>query len=201
MVKNTILSNKLYIYQDILNFLIFQKDWAKLPLCDCIKILLQESGYDCEISFENMNEDRLFELEDYVQKYLRKTVTELRCSHSETYLNISKEKFHFLPGHRKLILNLKSTVCTTSTLSRPVMSPTLMHLEAILEEVKNTPAFSELLKEIIDQAIKNYATTQNNNRYSEFIKYFTLYLYLLCGPKSYEILYANLPFPSISTIS
>lgn len=154
-----------------------------------------------------MNEDRLFELEDYVQKYLRKILTELTCSHSETYLNISKEKFNFLPGHRKLILNLKSTFCTkrTSTLSKPVMAPNLapklMHLKVILEEIKNTPAFSELLIEIMDQAIKNYSTTQNNNRYSEFIKYFTLYLYLLCGQKSYEILCANLPFPSITTIS
>ena len=68
-------------------------------MCDCIKILLQNSGYDCELSFENMNDDRLCELENYVQKNLRNIVTELKCSHSEIYSNISKKDFHFLPGH------------------------------------------------------------------------------------------------------
>lgn len=148
-----------------------------------------------------MNNDRLLQLENYVEKHLSNTVMDLKCTHSETYSNILKEKFEFLPGHRKLVLNFKSLflLTDTSTMSKLVMFP--MHFENILEELKESAALSGLLKEIIESALKNYATAPNNHRYSEFIKYFATYSFLLSGRQSYELLCANLPFPSISTIS
>lgn len=150
-----------------------------------------------------MNDNLLLELENYVGEKLLNVVAELKCSHGETYSKLVR-KFRFLPGHRALILNLKQqfSLIRTSISPNQRMLPTNIEdiLSNILEEVKNSPAFSELLKEIIESAIKNYAKTPNLRRYSEFMRYFALYLFLLCGRRSYELICSNLPFPSTPTI-
>lgn len=152
----------------------------------------------------------LLELENYIDKRLRNIFAELKCKHNETYSK-SIGKFQFLPGHRALILNLKPSLkqsffnMSTSTSSNLSTIPTSSSnfgeiLSNILDEVRKSPAFSNVLREIIESAINNYAKTPNLYRYSEFIRYFALYLFLLCGRRSYEILSSNLPFPSASTI-
>lgn len=186
-------------------------NWNKLPLCDCMKMLLRESGYDNKLCFENMNNDYLLELENYIEEHLRNVAEDLKCSHSESYSKILIGKFHFLPGHRKLVLNFKKLFSFESELQRESVEPTLsksvlfsMNFERVLEElkdlVKDAPAFSGLLREIIQSAVENYSKSPNNHRYSQFIKYFAMYLFLLCGRQSYELLCANLPLPAVSTI-
>lgn len=196
-------------------FFTFVKDWEKLEnftgtkLPSCVKIILRATGYDCQLSYENMNENTVFQLEDHVNKYLRSVVREIKCSHTKIYSTFMMDTFHFLPGNRVLILNLKEYffLLNTSLKTTPLMKsvegsvvPPLSIFEAILEEIENSPAFSNVLKEIIRSAVEIYAKTPNLYRYSEFIQYFSLYLFLLCGRRGYELLCSNLPLPSTSTI-
>lgn len=160
--------------------MIFHKDWDKLQLCDCVKILLRTSGYDCELCFENVNEDLLLELENHIEKQLLNLVAELKCSHSKAYSK-SEGIFRFLPGHRAMILNLKQQFALmrksiSSNLEKPPTN--IQSMIDILDEVKNATGFSELLKQLIESAVNNYSKTPNLYRYSEFIRFVAIYLFL-----------------------
>lgn len=73
-------------------------------------------------------------------------------------------------------------------------------LDAVLTRVKNEPALSNLLKELVQMALSNFGKPQNRNRYSEFVQYFSAYIFMICGRKCYEFLQNNLPLPSVSTV-
>lgn len=130
------------------------------------------------------------DMEEYVFENSQHIFKDLNCRHSEFYKTQATEqgKFKFLPGHRTLLLVLPSYVTKMSE-TRPNQINTLQ------EE-----SFSVLLGELIKSAQNNAGKEKHHVRYTDIIRHFFTYVYLLCGRNCYETLNRNLPIPSTKTI-
>lgn len=142
---------------------------------------MQKSGFDSPTQVQ-LNQSELNQLEESINQ--NRTIfgtigTEslVKCSHIEYYKQC--ENFKFLPGHRLLILKISQG-----------------HENQIFEH----PEFSILLQNLIQTALNNYEKPSNNYRYSNFIMDFAIYVYIMAGKACYEVVAANLPIPSASTI-
>lgn len=60
--------------------------------------------------------------------------------------------------------------------------------------------YSVILSQLIKTAERNKNKSKHANYYSDTIKYFSTYIFLLCGRTCYETLCRNLPIPSTKTI-
>lgn len=60
--------------------------------------------------------------------------------------------------------------------------------------------YSFILNEMIKTAESNMYRDKNHVIYSDTIRYFSTYVFLLCGRSCYEMLRSNLPLPSVKTI-
>lgn len=149
-----------------------------LPMC--IKKLLAVSGYDTFGSLRNITEESLEEIENHINTNSRTTIEALCCCHSEYYK--SQEKFKFIPGHRCLIISL-------SKLNYSAYESHYM--------VQNSQKFSYFLKELINAATM---IEEKCSKYSDLIRWFATYIFLLCGRSCYEVLNHNLPLPSTRTV-
>lgn len=118
---------------------------------------------------------------------LNKSILEnIECVHTRFYKNSleNSKPFEFLPGHRLYLLNFAQSPAKTDT------NQTFDH-----------PAFSKLLQILFQTALKNYNNTSSkNNRYSEDLMDFAIYIYIMAGKACYEVISANLPMPSFKTI-
>lgn len=107
------------------------------------------------------------------------------CSHIEYYKN--SQNFKFLPGHRLFILKFSESL------------PEADGNDAFQRAFQH-PAFSPLLQNLIQTALKNYDKSSTNKRYSNLLTDFAIYIYIMAGKAVYEVIAANLPLPSTSTI-
>lgn len=64
----------------------------------------------------------------------------------------------------------------------------------------DTGKFSVILTELLRTAEQNFKKSKHANQYNDIIKYFSTYIFLLCGRTCYETLHKNLPIPSTKTI-
>lgn len=165
------------------------KIWNNFPGCDCLKLILINSGYDNLASLKCINQDRLNELEVHINEN-RENLEVLICAHKNRYLE--QRKFHFLPGHSALMLNWCENE-VQNLLQDEVQNKT--------ETFNiNDPAFSRILKEIITSGLSNHSKRPNVHRFSEMIMDFSIYLYIMAGKSCYETLSANLPLPKAGTV-
>ena len=67
--------------------------------------------------------------------------------------------------------------------------------------VDNNDNFKPFLKKLHESAIVNSNRKKSGNRYDNALKLFATYLYTIGGRMLYETLYANLPLPSLTTVS
>lgn len=147
----------------------------------CIKTILISSGFDCEIALKGLNSDCIVEIESHIQN-------DRHILLDTPYQNI--ENFKFLPGHRTIILSIPA------------------YLEEL--KVKTTNNVEELFSgyQYLSSIMRGLLETANNNknkhpkayRYSEMIRYFATYVFLMCGRACYDTLCANLPIPKTETI-
>lgn len=158
------------------------KIWNDFPGCECLKLILINSGYDNLASLNCINCDSLTKLEDDIEKN-RQIVENLTCDHKNIYLE--RDTFQFLPGHRALLIEW----CKNQLKD---------HQDDLFN--KNHPAFSTILSEIIGSALNNYNKSANSHRYSEVLVDFSIYLYIMAGKACYETLSLNLPIPKAGTI-
>lgn len=145
--------------------------------------ILTHCGYDNIISIRGINDKQLIELERFVQEKLRHVLV------GSVYENIGP--FCFTPGHRRILLSLVSRV-NESTDRKDDQKYTEQKIELL--------PISFLLKEMIKTEIDNGRRHKNHYRYPDTILYFATYIYMLCGKSCYEVLRANLPFPTDKTI-
>lgn len=144
-----------------------------------VKVILMRSGFDTKTALLCLNEESIIEIEQFVDE--NRDVLK-----GTTYENITNE-FKFKPGHKIFILRLPDK---------------LKDLEKI-GCVNNEPKvfdFSFVLKTFIETAEKNDGKKSKGFRYNDVNRYFSTYIYLLCGRACYETLSANLPIPQASTI-
>lgn len=83
---------------------------SKVPLC--MKKLLTISGYNSTWSFKSLTEGKLPDIEEYIEKRHRKIADQF-----DEYKDI--RPFEFLPGHRALILGIKSEIIDIQETKKP----------------------------------------------------------------------------------
>lgn len=143
--------------------------------------ILYECGFDTKTSLLNIDEGTITEIEEFIngnRQILRKT----------TYDGVGV--FKFKPGHKRFILNL----------SRHITTCMLLNSEKIRENECDSNDFTYILKELIETAKLNSGRDPRGFRYNESIRYYSTFIYLLCGKACYEALSANLPIPQPNTI-
>lgn len=147
---------------------------------------MQKSGFDSPTYLHGMTEIQLNKLEGNINQ--NRSILENietgslgECSHIEHYTRI--ENFKFLPGHRFLIMK-------ASKIPPPIDE----------NQAFEHPAFSTLFQSLIKCALKNYEKLPTSYRYSNLIKDFAIYIYIMAGKACYEVVAANLPLPSASAI-
>lgn len=166
----------------------------------CVKELLNESGYDNIISIEEMNETKLIEVEQYIERKLRENVNKLCCCSSEFYRE--NRPFEFLPGHKILIHFLSKTLreshhenANENASKNASENVSNQDLDESREE------YSTLLEELIRSSKYNSKQIPTQHRYTEVLKCVSTYIFMLAGKKCYELLCTNLPIPKTPSIS
>lgn len=164
-------------------------NWLKIeeiicePLTMCIKQILYSCGYDTFQSLKGISEQSLSHIENHINTASRLTIENLHCSHSVYYKSL--DEFRLLPGHRSLIISLSKVNFSENE---------KQHLDRDSKIPKNA---SYVLKELINTA----ATIEKKcHEYSNIIRWFATYIFLLCGRSCYEVLNHNLPLPSTKTV-
>lgn len=157
----------------------------KSKICNCVKELLIQCGFENRASLENINDTNLQMMEEYI-KNNRNCLENLPECHRNKYQ--SQAEFNFLPGHRVLLLNLPQICKLERAESRSD------------DRIADNPAFSTMLKELIRTAVQNSNKTPNNYRYSDVVFDFAMYTFMMGGRALYEVLRANLPLPAVSTV-
>lgn len=150
-----------------------------------------------------MNEISIPQIEDYVNsngnKDFIELVENLNCCHSKEYKSsITNKTFTFLPGHKSLILRVAEIVANSTFSKEETVQSQMTHLWNEVERF--APALPKMLKELVQTALINSQTSPNFNRYSDILKYFAIYVYLLSGKQCYEVLCSNFAMPAASTI-
>lgn len=158
----------------------------------CVKVILIGCGYDNLLSIQNINEHLLNEIETYATDKLVDDIKRINCCHSSTYHSqFINRTFGFVPGHRALILEL-GKCCSSSEIIAKITEKTINDTSA--------PALSNLLAELVRTAHANFGQPIHLNRYSEMIKCFAMYIFMVCEKFCYEIICKNLPMPATSTV-
>lgn len=159
-----------------------------LPLC--VKKILCFCAYDSFNTLRELNAQKICEIEKCVVDCGEKLVSELDCCHSNTYKNL--KSFKLLPGHRALLLDLPNHIPTHSNASSS------RNIDR--ENSENHNSLSTMLVELIKSAEKNALKSKHHSEYSDIVRYFFTYIYLMSGRSCYDTLQRNLPIPSIKTI-
>lgn len=158
------------------------KIWNNFPDCECLKILLINTGFESLTSLKCINRDLLIEVKKNIEKN-RNILQTLACDHKSRYLGM--DKFEFLPGHYALLLDwCQNQLCNLSTDTF---------------NAKHS-AFSPILSELINSALSNHKKPAKSHRFSEVLVDFSIYIFIMAGKACYETLSLNLPIPKAGTI-
>lgn len=140
-----------------------------------IKEILNRNGFDTEIALSQMNTEFLKLVEAQESKQL---------------------PFSFLPGHRALLLGLPNKIKEFNAWLLKHASQNKTPMQCLLD----LPNITFIMKELIKTAINNSEVNPQRRRFSDAIKNFGIYLYMMCGKAAYEIISNNIPLPQPSTI-
>lgn len=174
-------------------------DWSEIEdeigcIPMCLKVVLSATGYESLQAIAELNEQKINECEEYIASHDQNVVADLNCCHSEKYK--SQNRFMFLPGHRTILQILPKTVKTilsARSCNRDTSS-------LIKSSQGRSASRSVILNELIKTSDTNSQNQKNHAKYSDTIKDFFTYIYLLSGKSCYETLNANLSIPSTKTI-
>lgn len=146
---------------------------------------MMQSGFDNHHSLSLIDETAIKRVQSYINEN-RQFLDSIDCHHKNMYQR--QEQFNFLPAHYIALMNKQNFVHVRSPIQNSLF-------------LLNNRAFSPLLKALIETALKNFGRDQNGFRYPNLIHDFAVYIYMMGGKANYEILSANLPLPSVVTIS
>lgn len=142
-------------------------------------------GYDSLFSLREINESKIDKIENHITVNHMETIKTFNCCHSNYYKNLTT--FRFLPGHASII----------SALPKYIENYKIAYQSSNFEL---NGRYSFILEEMVRTAESNLFKDSNHATYSDTIRYFATYIFLLCGRSCYEMLRANLPLPSTKTI-
>lgn len=148
-----------------------------------IVTILSHSGYDSIFSLYDIDEKEICIIEQSMGKKF-----ETLLEKSEIYSHWkSPEGFSFLPGHKKTIIQLGKRAKLVNESKDNTNDTDMTEIPFILKEMMNCFKMN-----------KNVAPTRR--RYSEPLRHFSIYIFILCGKAGYDVLSHNLPLPDSSTI-
>lgn len=147
----------------------------KIPV-DIVRIL-EACSFDTEDSLLSINEEILAEIEQYANE--DRTVL-----NNTSYEQVNN--FKFKPGHKVFIMNLPRRIRQLN--------------EKKSNELAKMLHFPQILKTFVETAQCNLGKHPNARRYNETNRFFSTFIYLMCGKACYETLSANLPIPQAQTI-
>lgn len=152
--------------------------FIKSDIPDYLVKLLIESGFDCPMAIEQINTNSIVQIEQHIEINLRHLLI------ATVYEN--EKPFSFRMGHRLILLNLNNQLHNYNLNRRNDKSSCVNH--------------SFMLAELIKTSERNYEKQPNQRRFSETIRCFAAYLYMMCGKSGYEFISANLPLPQPDSI-
>lgn len=173
--------------------------WANLEHCvgykvpASLKYMLWKCGYDCEISVKQISEKRIEELEKFIQKN-RNEILSNEGLGDDMCIYKKQRIFEFLPGHKTILLDLPESIKKMQ--SENTLENTFFHDDATDDVNK----YSVILSALIKSANRNQNKPKNAFHYDDTIRYFSTYIFLMCGRTCYETLTKNLPIPSTKTV-
>lgn len=177
--------------------------WAKIDgiagevIPMCIKKILSSCGYDTLLSLQNISLETVNRIERHINEHFIDIIQEFDCCHQEYY----KEQtiFKFLPGHSDFLIALSRKLSTCEPCCEPTCESKYESFD-IIRAVEDHPSLSLILKEMIKTALRNGIDVKKHAQYADIIRYFATYIFIIGGRSCYEVLYKNLPLPSVSTV-
>lgn len=130
------------------------KIWGNFPSCECVKLVLINSGYDNTASLRCIDEKQIGDLEKYVDQNHWIT-DQITCEHAKLY---GETKFQFLPGHRVTLLDWcqNKLACNEPENKSGVFTI-------------DNPAFSPIVRQIFWHALANYPKPPNTHRFLQIM--------------------------------
>lgn len=175
---------------------------------ECIKKILSSCGYDTVLSLQNISLETVKRIEKHVNEHLCNIAQELNCCHKDFYM--MQREFKFLPGHSDFLIGLSRVLskCNQEQNKRDSENDMKQNNDNepkyepfhFVRTIKEHPRLSVVLKELIMTALRNGGKANQNSQYTDVIRYFATYIYIVGGRSCYEVLYKNLPLPSVSTV-
>lgn len=170
-----------------INWKIFE-DFIGEKIPTCIKIVLNLCGYNTFLSLKEIKQKSIITIEEFINEHFASQILQLKCCYADHYKSqISQGKLKFLPGHEMLLLALPNYIDDFR----------LAHMNKVIDL---DGRYSHILNEMIKTAEENKYKEVNQMSYSDTIRFFAVYVFLLCGRACYKMLQSNLPIPSIPTI-
>lgn len=166
-----------------------------------LKILLQTCGYNSLLSLKQISIEKIRTMEQFIQMNRAKILRELNGI-DENAAGIYKEQVHFafLPGHRNILLDFPKHIADMQNSMR-IQSVSNQILGENVRKAEFSREFSHILNQMITTAEMNMnKKSKHKNEYTDDVKYFSTYIFLMCGRTCYETLSKNLPMPSTKTI-
>lgn len=133
------------------------------------------------------------------RRIFEQVIESIRCRHKCYYE--AQDRFYFLPAHYMALVSASTSTRANTSTSTPASSMVSQVASSTRINFVNHPAFSPLLKSIIETAMQNFSKDPRGFRYSNLIHDFSMYIFMLGGKANYEIICANLPLPKVTTIS
>lgn len=155
----------------------------------CVIRLLKECGYCTSATLHEFTQDDIAEMEKFIEINCKDLISKLNCCNATSYKN--QKVFKFLPAHRKFVLSLNAKYQKTKNNSSASKSSI---------QSNTIKQFSQLLQTLMGTAQQNVDKIPTQYRYDETIRYFAMYIYMICGKMCYETLSSNLPLPKASTV-
>lgn len=138
----------------------------------CLKMLLWKCGYDSMFSVKQICDERIQELEKFIQEK-RTEIFPLLNEDNDISLYKKQKTFEFLPGHRNILLHLSQNIN-----SMQAENSSLANTDANNISSNGLNAeFSTILTKLVNTAKKNENKTKSAYQYDDTIKYFSTYIF------------------------
>lgn len=158
----------------------------------CIQETLTACGYSSLLSLKSISKECIALIDEHVNLNCRDLVQNLTCCHAEDYKN--QHTFQLLPGHRQFILEMAKTI------GQHYKNEHHSEYEQLTKAIESHSSLSVLMKELLKTALRNGQHMKNKAQYSDIVRYFATYIFIMCVRACYTVLCKNLPLPSISSI-
>lgn len=159
---------------------------------DVLRRILVFTGFDRKLCLQNINNDDIADIENFI--YENRMGIDLQGT-----IYRDQQIFKLAPGHKTFLLLMSEKIKERQ--NHQQQQKVYVAKEKLGDDHIIPADLPAVLKDIFETFIRNKDRHKNFKRYSDTIKYFFLYIYLIGGRLCYETLSQNLPIPTIGSIN